>query len=76
MLGEGGDFMVKVKQMSKKGDEREDMPKQQLLTLLEKLGKNKHFLVNAETNTIIKDHSEITEDMAITIMPVVSGGNM
>lgn len=66
--------MVRVRQMSKKGDEQEDMSKQQLLTLLDKLGKSKHFMVNAETNTIIKDPEEIREDMAITIMPVVSGG--
>ena len=61
--------------MNHKGDEREDMSKQQLLTLLDKLGKNKHFLVNAETNTIIKNHEEITEDMSITIIPVIAGGS-
>ena len=61
--------------MNHKGDEREDMSKQQLLSLLDKLGKNKHFLVNAETNTIIKDHNEITEDMAITIIPIIGGGS-
>jgi len=61
--------------MNHKGDEQQDMSKQQLLALLDKLGKNKHFLVNAETNTMIRDHEEITEDMAITIMPVVAGGS-
>jgi len=67
--------LVKVRQMSHKGDEQEDMSKQQLLSLLDKLGKNKHFLVNAETNTIIRNPNEITENMAITIMPVVAGGS-
>lgn len=61
--------------MSRRGDEPQDMTKQQLLSLLDKLGKNKHFMVNAETNEIIRDHNEITEDMAITIMPVIKGGS-
>lgn len=62
--------------MNHKGDEREDMTKQQLLALLDKMGKSKHYLVDAETNTIIRDHEEITEDMAITIMPVIAGGSI
>lgn len=66
--------MVKVRQMSKRGDEPQDMSKQQLLALIDKLGKNRHFLVDATTNEIIHDHNKITEDMAITIMPVVAGG--
>ena len=66
--------MVRVRQMSKRGDEPQDMTKQQLIALFEKLGKNKHFLVDAEKNEIITDHKQITENMAITIMPVVAGG--
>jgi len=66
---------MKVKIMNQKGHEEEDMSKQQLLALLDKMGKNKHFLVNAETNTVIRDPEEITEDMAITIMPVIAGGD-
>ena len=68
--------LVQVRQMSHKGDEEQDMSKQQLLSLMDKLGKNKHFLVNAETNTIIRNPDEITENMAITIMPVVAGGSL
>lgn len=66
--------MVIVRIMGKKGDEQEDMSKQHLLALLDKMGKNKHFMVNAETNEIVRDPSLISEDMAITIMPVVKGG--
>lgn len=67
--------LVKINIMSKRGHDEEDMSKQQLLALLDKMGKNKHFLVNAETQEIIRNHEEITEDMAITIMPVISGGS-
>lgn len=66
--------MVKIRQMSHKGDEPQEMSKADLMDLMCKLGKSKHFLVNAETNTIIHNPEEIQETDSITIMPVVSGG--
>lgn len=67
--------MVRVKIMNQKGHEEDDMSKQQLLALIDKMGKNKHFLVNTETNEMIRDIEQINEASTITIMPVISGGS-
>lgn len=68
--------MVKVKIMNQRGHEENDMSKQQLLALLDKMGKSKHFLVNSETNEMIRDVEQVKEADIITIMPVVSGGSI
>lgn len=67
--------MTKVRIMNHKGDEKQEMSPQELIQLVCKLGKSKHFLVDGETNTIIHDIESITDDQTITIMPVVAGGS-
>jgi molybdopterin converting factor small subunit len=67
--------LVKVRIMSRKGDDREEMSPSQLIELVCKLGKTKHLCVDAETNEIIRDMTTIRDDQTITIIPAVAGGS-
>ena len=67
--------MVKVRVMNHKGDERQEMKPEELMELMCKLGKSKHFVVDGETQEIIHDIGSIRDDQTITIIPKVSGGS-
>lgn len=67
--------MVKVRMMTRRGDEPQEMSKEQLIDFVCKVNKGKYFMVDPESNKMIQDVNTIRDDQAITIMPVVKGGS-